>query len=246
MKAIPELPRFAAKSVYQKMLDGHPPYHKNGSVVPVYEHEQARKPSGGRQAMNVEELTRLRAVVLEDLSEFSSDIRRISGLTSNTDFDRVLATSLGNHLSLSPQESSNVDMWSFLSLLVFPEFIWARFRTPSEARALGGKRNILRVAWERFEALGSVLNGQARPLGEDELVGLLERTRVARNRGLVQGLARHLLSVEMANRSDYARRLFVETTKLTGPLLLDAFSDAELDNIVAQVATRVRKDADLE
>lgn len=74
---------------------------------------------------------------------------------------------------------------------------------------------------------------QARPLGEDELVGLFERTALARNRRLAKALARRVLNYSGSGRSDWARQLYVNTTYATGPRILDILSDGELDDLVA-------------
>ena len=118
-------------------------------------------------------------------------------------------------------------------LVVLPDVSLTRFPTLTEERALGGQRNVLRRAWSRWEILGELLMRGFPLLGEDELVGLLERTAVARNRSLVKALAERVLNYQGARaRSEYARDLYKRVRYRTGPLMLDLYSSADLDDLI--------------
>jgi hypothetical protein len=102
-------------------------------------------------------------------------------------------------------------------------------------RLLGTPRNVLRRTWIRQEVLGDLMHSSTRPLGEDELVGLFERTALARNRALIRRLAIAVLEYEgQSGRSEWARDLYKRVTFSTGPRLLDALSDDELDALIRQ------------
>jgi hypothetical protein len=79
------------------------------------------------------------------------------------------------------------------------------------------------------------MHASDRPLAEDELVGLLERTALARNRALVRRLALAVLTYDgtMA-RSEWARKLYLRVTFTTGARLLDGLSDEEFDTIIRE------------
>jgi hypothetical protein len=64
-------------------------------------------------------------------------------------------------------------------------------------------------------------------------VGLFERSALARNHALVRRLAVAVLAYSgPAARSEWARDLYKRVTFDTGPRLLDALTDAELDAII--------------
>ena len=70
-------------------------------------------------------------------------------------------------------------------------------------------------------------------MGEDELVGLFERTAVARNLSLVRALARIVIEYDGDQaRSEYARRLYKVARRKTGPLMLDILDEASLEDLV--------------
>jgi hypothetical protein len=85
----------------------------------------------------------------------------------------------------------------------------------------------------RQHVLGDLLHLTDRPLGEDELVGLFERTALARNRTLIRRLAAAVLQYDgSTSRSDWARELYKRVTFHTGPRLLDALTEEELDALI--------------
>ena len=78
-----------------------------------------------------------------------------------------------------------------------------------------------------------LLHSTDRPLGEDELVGLFERSAVARDHALIRRLAVAVLSYDgPAARSEWARICTNAVAFSTGPRLLDVLSDAELDEVI--------------
>lgn len=149
-------------------------------------------------------------------------------------FDTALGKVLHSSLEILPADAAHQETWNFMSAVVFPDLVWARFPDLHESRFMGGARNALRRVWLRHEVLGEIQTEAANPLGEDELVGLFERTSLARNRPLIRVLARKVLSMQEENRSQAARILYKRVTDLTGPLLLDCLSEDELEELVHQ------------
>lgn len=149
-------------------------------------------------------------------------------------FDLALGRTLHEHLEIIPADAAHDEVWSFLTLVVLPEVAVLRFPDMHVDRLIGTPRNALRRTWTRQEVLGDLLYSTDRPLGEDELVGLFERGALARNRALVRRLAAAVLKYDGASsRSEWARDLYKRVTFQTGPRLLDALSEAELDALIS-------------
>jgi hypothetical protein len=148
-------------------------------------------------------------------------------------FDLALGHALHEQLRIIPADAAHDETWSFLTLVVFPDVAISRFPDMHASRLIGTRRNVLRRTWFRQEVLGDLLYSADRSLGEDELVGLFERSALARNRALIRRLAVAVLAYDgpMA-RSEWARDLYKRVTFSTGPRLLDALSDTELDAII--------------
>ncbi|MFI8694699.1 hypothetical protein [Dietzia maris] len=98
----------------------------------------------------------------------------------------------------------------------------------------GKPRNALRRTWQREEVIGDLLVGHEGILGEDIMVGMFERTRVARNRTLVRAMTRALISYEgPLGRSQLARNFSVAVTWATGPYILDILAEEEVDRLIS-------------
>ena len=173
----------------------------------------------------------VRQAVLAEIGEWVDG--RVLPRRIQPEFDARLGNALHLALKIIPADAAHEETWNFLSLVVLPDVSLTRFPTLTEERALGGQRNVLRRAWSRWEILGELLMRGTPLLGEDELVGLLERTAVARNRSLVQALAERVLGYEgVRARSEFARELYKRVRYRTGPLMLDLYSSAELDDLI--------------
>ena len=178
-----------------------------------------------------EHIENVRAAVLETIEPW----RRLGKVPrpQAAAFDLALGRTLHEHLRIIPADAAHDETWSFLTLVVFPDVAVIRFPDMHVNRLIGTPRNVLRRTWFRQEVLGDLLHSTDRPLGEDELVGLFERSALARNRALIRRLAAAVLAYDgPAARSEWARDLYKRVTFSTGPRLLDALSDAELDAII--------------
>lgn len=149
-------------------------------------------------------------------------------------FDIILGRALHESLQILPADAAHQETWNFLSTVLLPDVVWARFPDLHENRVLGKPRNTLRRAWHRHDVIGDLQAAASRPLGEDELTGIFERTALASNRPLARALAEAVLRSEAANRSQFARDLYRGVTELTGPLLLDVLSEDEITQLVAR------------
>lgn len=238
---LPLIPKHVALQIFSSMRNGDLNYWDGTQPIAQLHHVLQRSIGSATDDYKMHELRDLRMQVLGDLEDlFDASVEQRS-LTSIGEFDRRLARSLSENLKLTPIESSYEGCWSFLALLVLPEIPWIRYgKKFSESRFIGGERNVFRVAWERQRVLGSILYEGIKPLQEDELVGLFERSKMARNEHLVRRTAIHILQTDVMNRSKYVRRLNVEIGKETGTVLLDDLGNEEMDSIINSAGMRAR------
>ena len=195
------------------------------------EHPRAAPVATGGRVANSEQIANVREAVLKTIEPW-----RQLGVVPRSQaaaFDLTLGRALHEHLRVIPADAAHDETWSFLTLVVFPDVAVIRFPDMHVDRLIGTPRNVLRRTWFRQEVLGDLLHSTDRPLGEDELVGLFERSALARNRALIRRLAVAVLAYDgPLARSEWARDLYKRVTFTTGPRLLDALSDAELDAII--------------
>jgi hypothetical protein len=195
------------------------------------EHPRAAPVATGGRVASSEHIADVRAAVLETLVPW----RRLGTVphTQAAAFDLALGRTLHEHLEIIPADAAHAETWNFLTLVVFPDVAALRFPDLHVDRLVGGPRNVLRRPWFRQEVLGALLHSTGRPLGEDELVGLFERSALARNHALIRRLAVAVLAYDGPTaRSKWARDLYKRVTFSTGPRLLDSLSDTELDAII--------------
>lgn len=195
------------------------------------EHPRAAPVATGGRVANSDQIANVRAAVLKTIEPW----RQLGTVPrpQAAAFDLTLGRILHERLRIIPADAAHDETWSFLTLVVFPDVAVLRFSDMHVDRLIGAPRNVLRRTWFRQEVLGDLLHSTERPLGEDELVGLFERSALARNHALIRRLAVAVLAYDgpMA-RSEWARDLYKRVTFSTGPRLLDALSDAELDAII--------------
>lgn len=198
------------------------------------EHDRAAPVPTGGSVAGVAKLRRLRERVTDDILPLVDQAGRVPG--GFQEFDWRLGRCLHRELDIVRSDAAHRSTWNFLSLMVFPDLVWVRFPDPKDERALGGARNVLRRAWHRYDVLADLDGQGAEKLNEDELVQLTERTSLARNRRLVNALARRIIAHAGPRRMEFARELAKRATFITGPLLLDILSDHDLEQLVDALA----------
>lgn len=203
-----------------------------------FEHPSATPVATGGVPITAEELAGLRRHVMEQVEPWTAVPFLARSATAA--FDRTLGRALHTGMDIVPSDAAHSGVWTFLTVMVFPDVLARRFSDMSDERALGGQRNVLRRTWEREEVLGDLQSAADKPLVEDELVGLFERTALSRNRELVRALARRVLTYGGTQRTAFARELFKEATYLTGPLLLDGLSPDQLQELVDGIEVAVQ------
>lgn len=195
-----------------------------------FDHERKVPVATGRIA-TPEEIADVRSVVMADMQTWLGAERS----SDKAGFDAALGRSMHGVLNIVPADAAHEGTWSFLTLVVFPDVAALRFPTFHIDRFVGAQRNALKRPWQRQEILGDLPENGRRPLGEDELVGLFERSALVRNRRLARALAERVINYEGPNRSNWARDLYKRATFQSGVRLLDALSDDELHDLVSRL-----------
>ena len=171
---------------------------------------------------------------------FPEPLRRGSEWT----FDSVAGRVLFETMDIIPADAAAEGVWSFLSLVLLPEIGPWRFPDRAQDRLLGRPRNVFRRSWWRAHVLGTDLDGAPegqQPLGEDELVQIMERPTLAANprvaRAVRDGIFRGAGRVTAA-RSEYARDLAKRVLRLTPFVALDVMDDDALARLVDELIER--------
>lgn len=152
-------------------------------------------------------------------------------------FDLAIGRALHDGLEIVASDAAHDEVWNFLTLVVFPDIAVLRFPDMHPDRMFGTTRNVLRRAWLRRDVLGDLTDRFDRPLGEDEMVGLFERSAMARNRPLIRALALTVMAYQgKGPRSEWARELYKAVHYSTGPRALDGFTENELAALIGAVA----------
>lgn len=216
--------------------------HEGGGVEALtrevhFSHPNASPVATGGRVATVEDIKHLRDAVIDAMQPWmTGGAQKALNIAR---FDVALGHGLHDALDIIPADAAHDETWSFLTLVVFPDLAALRFPDMHDSRMLGKPRNVLRRVWLRASILGDVLYDHPRPLGEDEAVGLFERTSLARNHRLVRIAAMAVMEKQGAtNRSEWARHLYKLIRYATGPAMLDVLTEEELGELVADAAAR--------
>lgn len=231
----PRLPLSAAKTLVAELADEFRDTGLHGVAArAAAEHPRAEPVPTGATIADLNQILAVRKAVLDAVEPWYAS--QEVGRAAVSLFDNALGLALYESLQILPADASHEGTWSFLSLVVLPDVVILRFPTMHDDRLIGTPRNALRRLWQRQELLGDLMQGASRPLGEDELVGIFERTALARNRSLARRLAVAVMSYEgKGSRSEWARGLYKRVTFVTGPRLLDVLDEAEIDDLVSRI-----------
>ena len=200
-------------------------------AMAVFEHHDAQPVATGGAVADVARISHVRDAVLG-----ATAIWRERGRVDNqaSEFDLAVGRALYEALEIIPSDAAHGEFWNFITTLVLPDVAVLRFPDMHPDRMLGGsRRNTFRRVWSRRDVLGDLTDRYARPLGEDEMTGLFERSAMARNRPLIRALASIVMqSDEPGARSEWARTLYKKVCYITGPRSLDGFTEDELADLI--------------
>ena len=157
------------------------------------------------------------------------------------EFDRAVGMALHGSMQILPADAAHEETWSFVTLVLLPDLAVRRFPDRHPSRLLGGQRNAFRRSWWRCEVLGELVVEGDPPLGEDELVGIFERSKMVRSRELARTLAFEILSYGGPDRSHFARQVMKLVRRQTGPRLLDILQPEELTSLVQEAAIEIEQ-----
>ncbi len=191
-------------------------------------------PTGGRSAPQ-ELLAQVREAVLEATFEWpvGKEVPRIDVAA----WDLRVGQALVDSMRIITSDAAADGVWAYLTLLIMPDVAVTRFPDRHPSRMLGGYRNVFRRTWWRQSVLEGVhVPDGIRPLGEDELVGIFERSKLARDHRLARALASVVLGYQGRDRSAFTRRLAILVRRETGARVLDMLSEQELTNLVESLS----------
>ncbi|OLT39247.1 hypothetical protein BJF86_09550 [Serinicoccus sp. CNJ-927] len=240
--AYPRLCDGPALVIHQQMLRLAEQPSVDFTPLVGYSHHDATPVPTGAPIANEDRIKSVRSAVVAAIEPWLSRQNTSLRPTDNAAFDLALGKTLCDSLQIMPADAGHKETWSFLSTVVFPDVVYARFPGLHVDRVLGRQhRNALRRAWFRFTIVGDLQLASSRPLGEDEMTALFERPTLAMNPRLLRLLAEHVLSSSASDRANYTRQLAKRAIALTGAYLLDVIPDFEIRELLGMKDLLTRK-----
>lgn len=158
------------------------------------------------------------------------------------DFDREVSRALLDSLGDALGATEQPGVWSFLSLVVFPDLVLRRFpakRGVSEERFLDGRRNTFSRLYLRRSIFGDLMDQTDIEILEDDFVGLVDRDYSSDPR-LAGALIRRVNNPPRGlDRRAFARELYKEALFEAKVTELRSLEDADLEAAVRDMAERV-------
>ncbi|WP_435280661.1 DUF6339 family protein [Streptomyces koelreuteriae] len=155
-------------------------------------------------------------------------------------FDRAAAKALHTTMDITPAESGQGDMWTYLATCLVPDVTAWRFgtRTPERWIGTGLVRHTLARLWWQAHALAETLDGATHydlldRLTESDLNQIFERRTIGGTPPLARALARELTAPYLTTLPVTRRAIVRDTTKRLRRLL-PYTSFASLDEAVIQ------------
>ena len=180
-------------------------------------------------------------------------------------FDRPTGGVLHDVMSISPADAARAEVWNYISLILLPDVAVWRFPSRQSYRILGagygedtgrGGRNAFGRLWWAVDVLGDEArrleaDDFGEPLGEDEVVGIMERSSaIAPSPVVARTLARtgrrfyaknlkELEATGMGGRMNFFRRLFKEIPRLRAFININAVDPDQVQDLVDSACGRV-------
>ena len=136
---------------------------------------------------SLEKIDEVREAVLEAAKPWGNgEVKR----SEVAEWDAAVGQALYESMDIVPADAAHRGVWAYLTLVVLPDVATRRFPDQHSQRMLGGYRNVFHRTWWRHHVLKDVeVPEGVQRLGEDELVGIFERSRMGRNTDLAAALA---------------------------------------------------------
>lgn len=161
---------------------------------------------------------------------------------SGTAFDRAVATTIRELCPIAPAEAARTDVWNFINLRVLLDVLvwrWGAWEADagtwsvSHDRLFQPARTAFGRLWWRVELMGG---GPTATMSEDQSVQLMERTRIAGYRPLVDAITARLHEEQSdVNREDLLRVALKRLGRRMAVFSVFFMNQGELDLLVDQV-----------
>jgi len=230
------------------------PLGEHRTMVANYSARAIYAATGGRRVTR-EELDGLRSAVLHAAEEqgYPNAPRPIQ----RNAFDQLVARVLHEQSSMVPGEAAQRQVWAFLALVLLPDVCVWRWPADAEGRYFAERfkgtdltRHALARLWTRAHILHEPHTADPYNLlpilGEADLDQIMaRRSALAGSPALVRAIVRsHRDDAVKDEKSAPSRHVLRESLmrllRLTAFLDLDASSDPELDQLVAQIRSEAR------
>lgn len=185
---LPRLPDVAAARLLEAFLTD-PGARDRNSFDPNRLPEEVRYAPTGGTRVSPHQLRRLHSDMVAIAQESG-----YPGTGRYSEFDFRASVYLAENPLFMSGEALRDDVWSFVSIVMFPEIVSWRFRKDSRERYFGGVRNAFQRLWIRARALDRGAGhpdrwGLLRDLTEDALVQITERPSIGADPGVARQLA---------------------------------------------------------
>lgn len=161
-------------------------------------------------------------------------------------FDIEVAVFLHREFKVTENEAAKQGVWNFLSCVALPDLVRWRFFSEEETtidRFLAGQKNTFERLWWRakayFDETASDPYWLVREIGEDESVGMMERTALSGMRPFVLAALRALIECYEKKppiaRSELMRDAMKRFRRVGAVIALEGISPAELDQLCKSV-----------
>ena len=235
----PRLPRPAAQELLQRTQEASPAVRRSMAAL---SHPQAAPVPTGGTPVPTGHLERLAASVR---GEFGSELEDPFPSGSEAEVDARIGQVLHAQMDIVVSDAASEGVWSFLALVLLPDVATWRFPDCHPSRLIGHKRNVFRRPWWRRHVLGDLVSpqppGGSRLLGEDELVGIFERSSMSRSHSLARALARHILGLQIPDRSHFARELQKRIGRRLAYTTVEALDEDQLSELIQKVSAEVEE-----
>lgn len=237
----PRLPTSSARVELQSLHASDPMTLRSTSAL---SHPEAAPVAVGGTPVTTAVISTVRDRVraLADSLGFPAELPR----PSVSSFDGPATRILHEEMNIIPADAASEEVWNFLSLVVLPDVAVWRYPGRADERLLGRPRNVFRRLWWRGETIGADLIDVPRGLGEDELVGIMERPTLAANPRTARMLAQVLVErgdeVGVARSEvmrDLAKRFLRQQAVICVDILPDAGVRAILDSCICETAASI-------
>jgi len=195
-------------------------------------------PTGGTRVSDLE-YARLR----DELSKIAEQAGYPQdNAAAHTRFDVETAIFLHRELKVTENEAAKQGLWNFLSCVALPDLARWRFLSDGETpidRFLAGQKNTFERLWWRAKAYydesASDRYWLVREIGEDESVGMMERTALSGMRPFVVTALRALLECyetkPLIARSELMRDAMKRFRRLGAIVAIEALTQDELSQL---------------